>query len=66
MRGIPVAPLSDMFWVRKLAGEELIKVMRGYPYESLLEGAHFSYVCTLILQLIEVVASDFISLAPPT
>ena len=65
MRTFPIAPPGDMFWGRELAGEELIEAERGYPSESLLEGAHFSYVCTLIPQLIDVVASDFIPPAPP-
>ena len=62
---VPIAPPGDMFWGRELAGEELIEVERGYPSESLLDGAHFSYVCTLIPQLIDVVVSDFIPPTPP-
>ena len=65
MRRVPVAPSGDIFWGRERIGEELLKAERGYPSEGLLEGAHFSYVCTLIPQLIDVVASDFIPLALP-
>ena len=65
MRRVRITPPGDMFWGRELAGEELIEAERGYPSESLLEGVHFSYVCTLIPQLIDVVASDFIPPAPP-
>ena len=65
MRRVSIAPLSDIFWGRELAREELIEAKRGYHFESLLEGAHFSYVCTLIPQLIDVVANNFVPLAPP-
>ena len=54
-----------MFWGRELIGEELTEAERGYPSRSFLEGAHFSYVCTLIPQLINVVASDFVPPVPP-
>ena len=53
-----------MFWGQKLAGEELFEAERGYPSESLLKGAHFSYVCTLIPQLIDVIVSDFVPSVP--
>ena len=65
MRRVPIAPLSDMFWSRELVREEITKAERGYPFEGLLEGAHFSYVCSLISQLIDVVVSDFVLPAPP-
>ena len=54
-----------MFWRRELVGEELFEAKRGYPSQGLLEGVHFSYVCTLIPQLIDVVASDFVLSGPP-
>ena len=63
MKRVPIAPPGDMFWGRELIGEELTKAERGYIFESLLEGVHFSYVCTLNPQLIDVVASDFV---PPS
>ena len=66
MKRVPIIPLSDLFWGRKLVGEELLEVERGYSSEGLLEGAHFFYVCTLIPQLIDVMASDFVPPAPPS
>ena len=48
MRRVLIAPPGDMFWGRELAREKLFEAKRGYPSEILLEGAHFSYVCTLI------------------
>ena len=48
MKRVPIAPPGNMFKGRELAGEELIETERGYPFESLLEGTHFSYVCTFI------------------
>ena len=65
MRRVPIAPHGDIFWGRELVGEELIEAERGYPSESLLEDAHFSYMFTLIPQLIDVVASDFVPPALP-
>ena len=66
MRKVPIAPPGDICWGREVHGEELIKAKRGYPSKSLLEGVHFSYVCTLIPQLIDVVVSDFVLPAPPS
>ena len=65
MRRVPVAAPRDIFWGRDIVGEELLEVERGYPSVGLLEGAHFSYVCTLIPQLIDVVVSDFVPSTPP-
>ena len=48
MRRVPIAPPGDVFCGRELAREELLEAERGYSSEDLLEGAHFSYVCTLI------------------
>ena len=53
MRRVLVTPLSDMFWSRELTGEELARAERGYPYEDLLERAYFSYMATLIPELID-------------
>ena len=65
MRRVPITPPGDMFWGQDLTGEDLTEAERGYLCESLLEGKHFSYVCTLILQLIDIIASDFIPPFPP-
>ena len=65
MRRVPIAPSGDMFCGRELVGEELLDVEKGYSSEDLLEGAHFSYVCTLIPQLIDIVVSDFVLSTPP-
>ena len=65
MRRVPIAPPTDMFWGRELIREELTKAERGYLSEGFLKGVHFSYVCTLIPQLIDVIASDFVPPAPP-
>ena len=65
MRSVPISLLSDMFWGQELAREELFEAERGYPSEGLLESAHFSYMCSLIPELIDVVASDFVPPAPP-
>ena len=65
MRRDPIAPLDDMFQGRELIGEELLRAERGYSSEGLLEGAHFSYVYTLIPQLIDIMVSDFVLPAPP-
>ena len=65
LRRFPIAPPCDMFWGRELIGEELAEAERGYLSEGLLEGAHFFYMCTLIPQLIDVIASDFVPLVPP-
>ena len=48
MRRVHVAPPGDMFWGQELIGKELTESERGYLFESLLGGTHFSYVCTLI------------------
>ena len=48
IRRVTITPPSDMFWSQELAREELIEAERGYPSKSLLEGAYFSYMCTLI------------------
>ena len=60
MRRVPITPPSDMFWGRELVGEELDRAKRGYPFEDFLEGPHFSYMMTLVPQLINIVASEFI------
>ena len=65
MRRVLIVAPSDMFWGRELIGEELLEAERGYSSEDLLEGVHFSYMCTLIPQLIDVVTSDFIPPTPP-
>ena len=65
MRRVPTTPPIDMLWGREFIGEELFEAERGYPSKGLLEGAHFSYVCTLIPQLINVMASDFVPPALP-
>ena len=64
MRRVPIAPPHDMFWGHKLIGEELGGAERGYLFEDLLEGPHLSYMMTLVLQLIDTIASDFIP--PPS
>ena len=63
MRRVPIAPPSDMFWGRELVGEELDEAERGYPFEDFLEGPHFSYMMTLVPQLIDVMSSEFM---PPS
>ena len=60
MRRVPVDPPRDIFWGRGLVGEELDGVERGYLFEDFLKGPHFSYMMTLVPQLIDVVASEFI------
>ena len=49
-----------MFLGHELVGEELNGVEKGYLSEDLLEGPHFSYIMTLVPQLIDAVTSDFI------
>ena len=65
IRRVPVAPPGNIFWGQEFVRKELAEAERRYPFEGLLEGAYFSYVCTLIPQLINVVASDFVPSAPP-
>ena len=60
MRRVPIAPPHDMFWGHDLVGKELDGAERGYLSEDLLEGPYFSYIMTLVLQLIDAVTSDFI------
>ena len=61
-----MAPPCDMFWGRKLIGDELDAAERGYTIGDLLEGSHLSYIMTLVPQLIDVVVSDFIPPPPPS
>ena len=58
--------LVNMFYGRELVGEEFIEAERLYLSDSVLGAAHFSYVCTLIPQVIDVVASDIIPAALPS
>ena len=60
MRRVLIAPPRDIFWGRELVGEELNGAKRGYPFEDFLEGPHFSYMMTLVPQLIDVVVSEFV------
>ena len=60
LRRFPIAPLYGMFWGHELIGEELDGAERGYLSKDLLEGPHFSYKMTLVPQLIDVIASDFV------
>ena len=53
-------PLMTCFGGHELVGVELDGAERGYLSEDLLEGPHFSYIMTLVLQLIDAVASDFV------
>ena len=65
MRRVLVAPPRDIFWGGELIRDEILEAKRRYSSEDLLEGTYFIYICTLIAQLIDVVASDFILPAPP-
>ena len=65
MRRVPIAPPGEMFWSRDLIREELDRAERGYPFQDYLEGAYFSYMAVLVLQLIDSMASDFIPPLPP-
>ena len=49
-----------MFYGYELVDEELHGAERGYLSEDLLEGPHFSYIMTLVPQLINAVVSDFV------
>ena len=49
-----------MFWDRELVSEELDGAERGYLSEDLLEGPQFTYIMSVVPQLIDAVASDFI------
>ena len=49
-----------MFWGHEFIGEDLDGAERGYLSEDLLKGPYFSYIITLVPQLIDVVASDFV------
>ena len=68
LRRVPIAPPRDMFLGHELVGEELNGVEKGYLSEDLLEGPHFSYIMTLVPQLIDAILSDFVppSQANPT
>ena len=60
MRRVPIFPPRDIFFGHELIGEELDGAERGYLSEDLLEGPYFSYIITLVPQLIDAVASDFV------
>ena len=49
-----------MLWGCELISEELDGAERRYLSENLLEGPHFSYMMTLVPQLIDAITSDFI------
>ena len=65
MRRAPVASLGDMFWGRGLTGKELARAEGEYPSEDFLEGPDSSYMVTLIPQLIDTMASNFVPLPSP-
>ena len=68
LRRVLIAPPRDIFWGYELIGEELDGAERGYLSKDLLKGPHFSYIMTLVPQLIDAILSDFVppSQADPT